>query len=181
MRLTRTSGSVGGLGGRPPRSTRPKEGCAVYGSNSIDLITHEGRVSDGPVRRQRAPPPQAHATADDGNAEPPKSLLGSSPLSRCATANQIARRLKVSPYTIKNLLAGVTWRSVPDPLGHGSGYPGTSHGRRCSKAKLNDAKVREIRRRHAAGETQADLCREFKITACPMSRLIRRMTWKHVE
>jgi hypothetical protein len=25
MRLTRTSGSVGGLGGRPPRSTRPKE------------------------------------------------------------------------------------------------------------------------------------------------------------
>jgi hypothetical protein len=98
-----------------------------------------------------------------------------------ATANQIARRLKVSLSTTKNLLAGITWRSVPDPLGHGSGYPGASHGRRCSKAKLTDAKVREIRRRHAAGETQADLCREFKITACPMSRLIRGLTWKHVE
>jgi len=43
MRLTRTSGSVGGLGGRPPRSTRPLRGIANRLIEPGEEGSHHGR------------------------------------------------------------------------------------------------------------------------------------------
>ena len=47
MRLTRTSGSEGGLGGRPPRSTRP---VSVPRDEEATMVTTSGRRSQSPIR-----------------------------------------------------------------------------------------------------------------------------------
>src|SRR5271157_3737653 len=46
MRLTRTSGSVGGLGGRPPRSTRPLSGQVKVGNGNYDSVSITGNGND---------------------------------------------------------------------------------------------------------------------------------------
>lgn len=53
-------------------------------------------------------------------------------------------------------------------------------GERCLQAKLTEDQVREIRRRHAAGESVSSLLLEFPITNMPMRALIARKTWKRV-
>lgn len=47
-------------------------------------------------------------------------------------------------------------------------------------AKLTEEKVREIRRRAAAGERVMDLAAEFKISAPAVSSIVNRRTWRHV-
>jgi NUMOD4 motif/HNH endonuclease len=54
---------------------------------------------------------------------------------------------------------------------HGNGQPG---------AKLTDAIVAECRIRHAAGESQGSLAREFGVTQNAMWMAIRGKTWRHV-
>lgn len=49
------------------------------------------------------------------------------------------------------------------------------------KARLTEDDVREIRRRHAAGEMQIDLGPEFGITQGAVHKVISRRTWKHVD
>jgi membrane protein involved in colicin uptake len=49
------------------------------------------------------------------------------------------------------------------------------------RSKLDADKVREIRRRAAAGETQIALAREFGISQTSISRVVLRKTWKNVD
>lgn len=58
---------------------------------------------------------------------------------------------------------------------------GKACGQSKGTAKLDDDKVREIRRRVAAGEPQSAMCREFGLTPGPMSMMVNRKTWTHVE
>ena len=53
-------------------------------------------------------------------------------------------------------------------------------GRPPVTAKLTPVSVREIRRRHASGETQASLAREFGVTDCNVCNLIHRRSWRWV-
>jgi transcriptional regulator len=46
--------------------------------------------------------------------------------------------------------------------------------------KLNDEKVREIRRLSDRGMSQRDLAWQFGVTQANISVIIRRKTWKHV-
>lgn len=48
-------------------------------------------------------------------------------------------------------------------------------------SKLTADKVREIRRRFANGERQADLAREFGVGSATMFNIVRRKLWKHIE
>lgn len=48
-------------------------------------------------------------------------------------------------------------------------------------SKLTVNQVREIRRRYAAGETGRDLGRIFGIAQTGVSKMVNRLTWKHVE
>lgn len=48
------------------------------------------------------------------------------------------------------------------------------------KAKLTASEVIEIRERHASGESQRSLCKEFGIKASGMSMIINRKNWRHV-
>lgn len=53
---------------------------------------------------------------------------------------------------------------------------GSHHG----KSKLTEQKVREIRRRYAAGENQCSIARSFGVTNQNIGCIVRRETWRHV-
>jgi DNA invertase Pin-like site-specific DNA recombinase len=48
-------------------------------------------------------------------------------------------------------------------------------------AKLTAARVRAIRRRHAAGESPAALAREYDVHVRTIRRIVHRVTWRHVD
>lgn len=53
---------------------------------------------------------------------------------------------------------------------------GTKH----HDARLTEDNVREVRKRHALGETKAGLAREFGINETSISKVVSRKSWKHV-
>jgi hypothetical protein len=55
-----------------------------------------------------------------------------------------------------------------------------ARGERMGQAKLSDAAVVEMRRRHAAGATTTELGREFGVSRTAASFAVRGLTWKHV-
>ena len=68
-------------------------------------------------------------------------------------------------------------RHVAPPRPH----PGRmAHGEAHYRAKTTEPAVIEIRRRHAAGETRADLARAFEVNWSTISRIVCREAWKHV-
>ena len=56
----------------------------------------------------------------------------------------------------------------------------TATGSRQGGAKLTWAAVRELRARHAAGETQVALAAAYGVKQPNVSRIIRGETWKHI-
>jgi hypothetical protein len=54
-------------------------------------------------------------------------------------------------------------------------------GEASHHAKLTEAQVREMRQRAEAGETQRSLATEFGVGPMQVSRIVRRLKWKHVE
>ncbi len=57
---------------------------------------------------------------------------------------------------------------------------GTDCGVHTNSAKLNDAKVIEIRKRRAEGESVAGLADEFGMSKRGLRKVVDRETWKHV-
>ena len=56
------------------------------------------------------------------------------------------------------------------------------HGVMFPHLKLNDEKVREIRRRYGAGcSDMAELAREYGVALQTISTIIKRIAWKHVK
>ncbi len=55
-----------------------------------------------------------------------------------------------------------------------------SRGEEHYRARLTTAQVLEIRRRFAAGEHKASLCRAFRVGFCAITAVVRGQTWKHV-
>ncbi len=64
------------------------------------------------------------------------------------------------------------WLDCPERLCRGADHP---------SAKLTLERVRSIRQRIAAGETQTGLAREFGVTQANISSIVRRKTWAHLE
>jgi len=50
-----------------------------------------------------------------------------------------------------------------------------------ARCRITDEMVREIRRRVAAGERQADLAREYKTDSSYLSNIVRRKRRSYVE
>ncbi|VEG57136.1 Uncharacterised protein [Mycolicibacterium aurum] len=48
-------------------------------------------------------------------------------------------------------------------------------------SKLDERQVREIRRRHANGETQKDIARRFGVSGPTISAIVQRRTWADVH
>lgn len=55
------------------------------------------------------------------------------------------------------------------------------HGTAHFRAKLTPAKVRELRRRHAAGETFKSIADDLGVNLYTVRSAALRLTWKHVE
>lgn len=53
-------------------------------------------------------------------------------------------------------------------------------GSRKTAAKLDEAKVRDIRRRSMLGASRAGLAREYGVTSTVIRRVVLRQSWKHV-
>lgn len=70
--------------------------------------------------------------------------------------------------TIRDILKRVGVRGRP------------TRGSDAGRAKLTEAAVIEIRERHAAGERQANLARQFGMDQTAISAIILRKTWRHV-
>lgn len=70
---------------------------------------------------------------------------------------------------------GPTWAST-DRMQWQKECRGERHG----QSKLSDSDVAEIRRRHASGETMAELARHFPVTRRMISNIIHRRNWAHI-
>lgn len=56
----------------------------------------------------------------------------------------------------------------------------SAKGERINTAKLTADQVRELRARHAEGESLRRLARTFPVTSACISKIVRRETWRHV-
>jgi hypothetical protein len=56
-----------------------------------------------------------------------------------------------------------------------------ARGESSGRAKITEATVVEIRKRHATGETQSALAREFGLSSRNVGSIVHRESWKHVE
>jgi hypothetical protein len=76
------------------------------------------------------------------------------------------------------------------PLNHNYGKPtpeavkekirAANGGAKCYLAKLDDEKVRAIKKRIAAGENQAAMAREYGVTPTQITCIKQGKTWRHV-
>ena len=57
----------------------------------------------------------------------------------------------------------------------------TRQGEDMPQSKLTDDKVRQIRERYGAGETQKVLSEAFGVAEPTISDVVRRKVWKHVK
>lgn len=53
--------------------------------------------------------------------------------------------------------------------------------KRHHRAKLTESSVREIRRRHAAGESQRSLGKQFGVSQPTVGQVVQLATWRHVR
>jgi hypothetical protein len=83
-------------------------------------------------------------------------------------------RLCVSPLHLKT----GTMRDNADDMVTGGR---SCVGEKNPGVKLDSAKVMDIRRRHAAGESQVSLAREFDVKQACISSIVLGKTWKHLR
>ena len=76
-----------------------------------------------------------------------------------------------------NLAWGTPERNRQDNHEFGVYGRGSDH----TQAKLTAEKVREIRRRHAAGELQRVLAAEFEVEVSNICAIVNRRSWKHID
>lgn len=95
------------------------------------------------------------------------------------TQHVLAAQFSVSGPTASNAISGNTWAWLPgavpvDPKRHGK--QGEAH----HAAKLTPAIIRECRARHAMGENQRSLAREFGVSQASLQKAITGQTWRGV-
>ncbi len=84
----------------------------------------------------------------------------------------IAHEYGVAPDTIRNIMRGIAWRRV-------TGGP-VGRKRVSTGSILAESEITEIHRMASTGMTQSDIAREFGVTQCTISCILRGKTWKHI-
>ena len=70
----------------------------------------------------------------------------------------------------------------PQPTDAASAEWKPNYGETHWGAKLNEEAVRRIRKLHAAGlATQAELAREYGVSVLTIRKVVRRISWRHVQ
>jgi len=86
-------------------------------------------------------------------------------------------RLCVRPT---HLFLGTSAENTADMRAKGRDSFGKNQGERHGRAKLTDEIVKEVRRRHLAGESERILSREFGISRSWLGYIVRREAWTHI-
>ena len=76
-----------------------------------------------------------------------------------------------------HLFAGTQAENIEDMVGKAR----QSRGERHRPSKLTEVAVREMRRKHAAGDSMKALGREFGVDAAWVSQIVNRRWWRHVD
>ena len=92
------------------------------------------------------------------------------------TVAGLAARFRVTKQTVSDAIAGRTWSHLPGATA-ATAHLGTGH----RSAKLDAERVRAMRALHAAGRSVRSLAREFGVSPASARKVIKRISWKHVE
>lgn len=57
----------------------------------------------------------------------------------------------------------------------------TNRGERCGSAKLNSNQVRQIKRRLEAGDSFAEIAKDYPVTRSAIEGIAKGRTWRHLE
>jgi len=88
----------------------------------------------------------------------------------------VAQDFPVDRDQISSIMCGASWAHVTGIEG-GNGPP---RGSDKPGAKLTDADVLEIVRRHDAGEPQTHIARDYPVQQSTISKIVRGTRWSHV-
>ncbi len=91
---------------------------------------------------------------------------------------EIAEKYGVAQETIRQLLVGLTWSHVPDPLGKVVMRRRGAHPDTARRAKLDRAKAEDIRGHRAAGMSCLQIAAIYGITECTVRDITKGRTWK---
>jgi len=78
---------------------------------------------------------------------------------------------------LSNLAWGTHAENERDKIAHGTLMKGDTH----ANSKLTVAKVREIKRRHAQGEQQQDIAKDYGVHKATVNDIFTGKTWRHVK
>jgi len=76
-----------------------------------------------------------------------------------------------------HLSIGTQAQNVQDMVLHGT----IARGERCGGSKLTKQLVREIRERHAAGESGNSIAKTVPVSASAVMRVVKRKSWQHID
>lgn len=80
----------------------------------------------------------------------------------------------------KHLFAGSNQDNIRDLVRKGRHSSLMNFGEAGSNAVLTEAKIKEIRSKHALGCTQATLATEYNVHKVTIFKVVNRKTWKHI-
>jgi hypothetical protein len=84
------------------------------------------------------------------------------------------------PDKTNNRLGNLSWstqsRNEADKVSHGT----SNRGSGCARARLTEAKVREIWRRLGEGESQTSIAARFGVSSYAVSHIFRGNSWGHI-
>jgi hypothetical protein len=81
---------------------------------------------------------------------------------------------------LNNSLDNLRWGTRQENIAERDRSGTTQKGSRHYMAKVNDDKVREIRRMHASGLSQTAIASVFGVTQVTVGHIVTLKTWKHV-
>lgn len=94
------------------------------------------------------------------------------------TQEELAEKFGVSQVLISKIVRGELWSHIP-------GICDTSlrkRGEGRPLAKLTGKKAKQIRRLYASGDhSQSELAKRFDVSQYAVSKVVRRITWRHVK
>jgi len=82
------------------------------------------------------------------------------------------------PY---NIIWGTRSENAKDSIRHGTRYQPINNGIKNGLSKLNDNKIREIRKSYAEGVSQKELSIRFNVNITTICSIVNYKTWTHLE
>ena len=80
-----------------------------------------------------------------------------------------------------HLFLGTPAENTADMMAKGRDYRGEARkGEAVASSRLSEGAVREIRSRHAAGQSGRSLARAFGVSKTSIAAIVARRTWSHV-